>query len=78
MNIRNVQQAVRGHMNMNNTSVTPTSAEVFGATAYLPAASCPAGTAAYTYSAGAALATGTLALTCTQDTTHLPAAYDTW
>ncbi len=49
MNIRNVQQAVRGHQNMSNaTSTTPTEATIYGSDGYMSTPSCPSG-GTYTY-----------------------------
>ncbi len=49
MNIRNVQQAVRGHQNMSNsTSTTPTEATIYGSDGYMSTPGCPAG-GTYTY-----------------------------
>lgn len=54
MNIRNVQQAARGHQNMNNLTdgATLASTEIVsadGTTGYLKTPQPPAGLAAYTY-----------------------------
>jgi type II secretory pathway pseudopilin PulG len=49
MNIRNVQQAVRGHQNMTNSnSTTPAESAIYGANGYMSTPSCPAG-GTYTY-----------------------------
>lgn len=86
MNIRNVQQAVRGHQNMTNTSTAvPAEADIYGAgaNAYLPTPACPAG-GVYTYNSGAASpeAAGTIFLSCslsaTADGGHAPSGTGTW
>jgi type II secretory pathway pseudopilin PulG len=83
MNIRNVQQAARGHSNMNNTpTVVPPATDVYGsgANAYLPTPSCPAG-GSYTYSTADASA-GVVFLTCSlsaaADGGHVPTGTSTW
>ena len=43
LNIRNTQQAVRGHLNMHN-DVAPLAADIFGNTGYLKEPICPSGT----------------------------------
>ncbi|MES2982993.1 MAG: type II secretion system protein [Verrucomicrobiota bacterium] len=85
MNIRNVQQAVRGHQNMTNTSTTPAVADIYGtgANAYLPTPACPAG-GVYTYAepATGATAAGGIFLTCSfsaaADGGHAPSNTGTW
>ncbi len=88
MNIRNVQQAVRGHANMNNLAVdvdlpatviygdsTETAAN---SNVYMKTPKCPAN-GTYT-PAGNVPATGTLYITCTlaADAQHEPAEHTTW
>lgn len=75
MNIRNVQQAVRGHQNMSNAAIgdTITSTAIIGTNGYIQTTpTCPAG-GAYTL-AGTYPALGTLAYTCDKSTDlqHVP------
>ena len=67
MNIRNVQQAVRGHQNMANKTTTDTlnKTDIVDANGYLQTdPTCPtAGTAAYTWATNYP-AVGTPAITC--------------
>ena len=81
MNIRNVQQAVRGHQNMNNTTAIPATSAIFTAgtvEGYLSEPSCPAG-GTYTYNTTGTLDPGELYAACaTNGTTHVPADYATW
>jgi type II secretory pathway pseudopilin PulG len=83
MNIRNVQQAARGHMNMTNTpSTVPAVSDIYGTdpNAYLPEPVCPGG-GAYTYNTGNAAA-GAVFLTCSfaapADGGHVPSNTATW
>ena len=87
LNIRNVQQAVRGHMNMMNI-VTPgtagsgvalLNAEIIGADKYLKAPAAPCSTLAYAY-LDKAPAVGELYLVVsgTDATAFAPADYTTW
>lgn len=84
MNIRNVQQAVRGHQNMTNTGdTTPAAATIYGtgADVYLPAPTCPAG-GTYTYAEPATgpTAAGGIFLSCSLSATanHVPTNTGTW
>lgn len=75
MNIRNVQQAVRGHQNMTNLSVGDTlaSTALIGTNGYLGnTPTCPGG-GTYTYT-GTVPALGSLYTTCSLATTldHAP------
>lgn len=80
LNIRNVQQAVRGHQNMANktTSDTLTQADIVGTSGYIQTApACPSG-GAYTW-ASTYPAIGTLAMTCDQTTLqHVPNNITGW
>lgn len=87
LNIRNVQQAVRGHMNMMNI-VTPTTAgsgvvlanaDIIGTDKYLKAPVAPCSTISYAY-LDKAPAVGELYLTVsgTDATAFAPADYSTW
>ena len=88
MNIRNVQQAVRGHANMNNLAVGAALLDsvIYGAstegtaaaTVYMKTPVCPA---AGTYTPLAVVpTTGELYITCGLATTaqHEPAEHGTW
>ena len=81
LNIRNVQQAVRGHANMRQLAIgaTITDADIFGTTGYLKDPACPAlGT--YT-KAGVVPVIGALYITCTlapSPDDHAPANYTDW
>ncbi len=82
LNIRNVQQAVRGHQNMNNLALAAslTAATIYSAdgTAYLKTPACPAGG---TYSPGSEVpAYGTLYISCSLATSdnHVPTGYGDW
>jgi prepilin-type N-terminal cleavage/methylation domain-containing protein len=78
MNIRNVQQAVRGHQNMSNAAVGDaiTSTAIIGANGYIQTTpSCPA-SGSYTL-AGTYPALGTLAYTCSKSTDLQHAPNDT-
>lgn len=87
MNIRNVQQAVRGHQNMTNTNDTvPAAAAIYGAgdNAYLPEPECPGG-GTYAYNTPAVAdpsEAGAIFLTCSLDTDaegdHVPDNTSTW
>ena len=83
MNIRNVQQAVRGHQNMTNSTAAPAATDIYGSgtNVYLPTPSCPA-SGTYTFAApsvGAAVAGG-IYLTCDLATSdgHVPSNTSTW
>jgi type II secretory pathway pseudopilin PulG len=81
MNIRNVQQAARGHMNMTNTpSTVPAATDVYGtgANAYLPTPVCP-GNGTYSYITTDAAA-GAVFLSCGLATSdgHVPSGTSTW
>lgn len=83
MNIRNVQQAARGHMNMTNTPTTvPAASDIYGtgANAYLPTPVCPGG-GTYTYTTTDAAA-GAVFLSCSlsaaADGGHVPTGTTTW
>jgi type II secretory pathway pseudopilin PulG len=83
MNIRNVQQAARGHMNMTNTpTAVPASSDIYGTgtNAYLPEPVCPGG-GTYSYSTASATA-GAVFLSCSLDTAdeggHVPTGTSTW
>ena len=85
LNIRNVQQAVRGYINMHDNA-TPVEADIYGATGFLKFPKCPASAAAasetaavgYTFTPGNATVTPTaggasICLVCTTEaTTHKP------
>jgi len=81
LNIRNVQQAVRGHANMKNMLIGATiaSTSIYGSGGYLNEPSCPA---QGTYATGTTIpATGTLFLTCSLSAApddHVPASYTDW
>ena len=87
MNIRNVQQAVRGHINMNNmagTAAMPAVTAIYGTgtDVYLPAPSCPAG-GTYSnpsYATVSAFSPGNLFVACSlqSSASHLPSDYATW
>ncbi|MEI6654040.1 MAG: type II secretion system protein [Verrucomicrobiota bacterium] len=84
LNIRNVQQAVRGHQNMNNLAVGDTllRATIYSDTvnaAYLKTPKCPGG-GTYTETLLTVPAIGTLYLPCSLAATdiHVPAAYTEW
>jgi len=89
LNIRNVQQAVRGHANMNNLAegADLLSTVIYGAssegtataTVYLKTPACPATGGGYTPLA-VVPATGALYIKCALAATaqHEPADYTTW
>jgi type II secretory pathway pseudopilin PulG len=88
LNIRNVQQAMRGHANMNNIAVGAalTVATIYSddGTAYLKTPKCPsalpADTGGYTAPTAVVPTFGTLWLVCkTADAaTHVPTGYSDW
>lgn len=77
LNIRNTQQAVRGHMNMNPSAAAPADTVIFGTSGYLKNPTCPSDAAktfatSYTY-AVTDVGVGKIFLTCKIDATgHLP------
>ena len=77
MNIRNVQQAVRGHQNMKSLDVgTPLDMnDIFGPSGYLPQPVCPAG-GTYTFT-NTIPAVGTVICKCSH-ADHVPADHDDW
>jgi type II secretory pathway pseudopilin PulG len=89
MNIRNVQQAVRSHANMQglNPGDTFTNSDVFGAEKFVETTpDCPDPSGAYTGLAGTTVpAVGTLFIECSLGTYnagvgtgHAPSAYGDW
>ena len=81
LNIRNVQQAVRGHANMREMAIGDAlvaATSVYGTSGYLKTPACPA-LGVYTTLA-VVPAIGTLYLTCGLAVTeeHAPAAYTDW
>ncbi len=81
LNIRNVQQAVRGHANMHELAIAATitpATDIYGTTGYMKTPACPA---LGTYTTGTAVpAIGSLFITCSlaATETHVPAAYTDW
>ncbi len=77
MNIRNAQQAVRGHVGMNSLSEgSPLNLnDIFGPSGYLPKPLCPAG-GTYTFTNTVPPA-GTLFCKCSH-ANHVPTDYSTW
>jgi prepilin-type N-terminal cleavage/methylation domain-containing protein len=84
LNIRNVQQAVRGHMNTHpELTAAPAASEIYDGSGnlYMRTPACPAGTTAYTYDAGTGIpAAGHIFLDCavTTVTDHVPANTADW
>lgn len=81
MNIRNVQQCIRGHQGMNNLGQgNPIDWEYFflGPDAYMPEPVCPAG-GTYTFNRFIP-ESGVLGCTCSlaKSHAHEPVDYDTW
>jgi type II secretory pathway pseudopilin PulG len=81
LNIRNVQQAVRGYMNMHpEVTTVPANTLIYGTDPanFMKTPTCPAG-GSYTYNSASADA-GYIFLTCSLSATeeHAPAATDTW
>ena len=81
LNIRNVQQAVRGHANMREMAIGDAlvaATSIYGTSGYLKTPACPA-LGAYT-TAAVVPAVGTLYLTCALSATetHVPASYSDW
>jgi len=80
LNIRNVQQAVRGHANMRELAIgaTITDADIFGTSGYLKDPVCPA-QGVYT-KAGVVPIIGALFITCDKagSDLHAPASYTDW
>ena len=80
LNIRNVQQAVRGYANMNPTATSAATTVIYGTEGYLKTPVCPSG-GSYTDNFTSAFpATGSLALTCSKSSSdnHVPTAYTDW
>lgn len=77
MNIRNVQQAVRGHQNMTSMKVGEPIDwdEIFGPDGYLPEPVCPLG-GTYTYT-NTIPAVGTVICQCSH-ADHVPTGTSTW
>ena len=82
LNIRNTQQAVRGHANMRQLAIGATitpATDIYGTSGYLNTPACPA---QGTYTTGTAVpAIGTLFITCSLaggTDLHVPAAYADW
>jgi Domain of unknown function (DUF4190) len=77
MNIRNVQQAVRGHQNINSLDVgTPLDLnDIFGPDGYLEQPVCPLG-GTYTFS-NSIPAVGTVICKCSH-ADHVPTGTSTW
>lgn len=83
MNIRNVQQAVRSHANMQgiNPSGTFVNADVFGTGKFIEKTPACPGTGSYTGLDGTTVpAVGTLFITCSLAATegHVPSSYSDW
>jgi len=83
LNIRNVQQAMRSHANLNNVAIGEAlvNGSLIGSGLYMETTpKCPGDKAAYTFLA-VVPAVGTLYATCgnaTDAATHKPAAYADW
>lgn len=77
MNIRNVQQAVRGHQNLKSLDVgTPLDLnDIFGPSGYLPQPVCPLG-GTYTFT-NTIPALGTVICKCSH-ADHVPTGTSTW
>ncbi len=77
MNIRNVQQAVRGHEGMNNLSDGSllNLNDIFGPSGYLPQPVCPAG-GTYTFT-NSIPAVGTVICKCSH-ADHVPTGTSSW
>jgi type II secretory pathway pseudopilin PulG len=81
MNIRNVQQAVRGYANMRPEATSVPLATILGADGYLKTPSCPAGGSYTEHFVTAFPATGALAYTCSKSAApdeHVPGSYSDW
>jgi len=80
LNIRNVQQAVRGYQNMTPDATSVSVDKIYGADGYLKAPTCPGGGTYEEHFSSAFPAVGALAITCDLAGTeeHVPGVYTDW